>query len=228
MDDFRGFGACTGCRDIVRAVQLCSARGLGHTDSAMRTIAFGLALGAVLGLASCASSNQGSGHGRRDTADPQSASAALFVRAAAVFQHPRCANCHPTDDYPRQGMDSRRHALNVQRGPANRGVPVMRCSACHQDANQEHAGVPGAPGWALAPRSMGWMGMSAGDICRGIQDPAQNGDRSLAALIEHLSHDPLVLWAWRPGADREPPPIPLDEFRALIRAWADSGAACPA
>ena len=39
--------------------------------------------------------------------------------------------------------------------------------------------------------------------------------------------DTLVGWAWTPGADREPAPGTQVAFGALIKAWADSGAACP-
>jgi hypothetical protein len=38
--------------------------------------------------------------------------------------------------------------------------------------------------------------------------------------------DPLVGWAWNPGADREPAAGTQAAFGALIKAWADSGAAC--
>lgn len=182
-----------------------------------------LAAGLALGLASCSS--------LPDTPvqppSQQAESAALFTRAATVFQHPRCSNCHPQDDSPRQGMEARRHFLNVQRGPDDHGVTGMRCNTCHQDANQDHGGVPGAPNWGLAPRSMGWRGFSAGDTCRVITDPALNGNRSQEQLVHHLTEDPLVAWAWNPGPGREPPPIPQDEFRALIRQWSETGAACP-
>jgi hypothetical protein len=153
--------------------------------------------------------------------------ATLFAAAVPVFQHPRCMNCHPSDDFPRQGAQGRRHLLGVRRGPGDQGVPAMRCRTCHQDENQEHAGIPGAPHWSLAPRSMGWQGLSPGEICRSIQDPARNGERGLQELVAHLAGDPLVLWAWKPGADREPPPLPHDEFVRLMRAWAEAGAGCP-
>ncbi|PYM55919.1 MAG: Isoquinoline 1-oxidoreductase subunit, partial [Candidatus Rokuibacteriota bacterium] len=39
---------------------------------------------------------------------------------------------------------------------------------------------------------------------------------------------PLVGWAWNPGADREPAPGTQAMFGALVKAWAASGAVCPA
>jgi hypothetical protein len=176
-----------------------------------------------LGLLSCASAPEAPA----TASGPQAASAELFTRAAVVFQHPRCSNCHPADDAPRQGMEARRHALNVQRGPEDHGVAGMRCDTCHQDTNQDHGGIPGAPKWGLAPRSMGWRGLAVGDLCRAITDPARNGHRSREQLVQHLTDDPLVAWAWNPGAGRQPPPLSRDEFRTLIRQWSDTGAACP-
>ncbi len=68
-----------------------------------------------------------------------------FRQMATVFQHPRCMNCHPRIDFPRQGDDRHRHAMNVTRGPADRGAPGLHCSTCHQSSNQTASGVPGAP-----------------------------------------------------------------------------------
>jgi hypothetical protein len=43
-----------------------------------------------------------------------------------------------------------------------------------------------------------------------------------------MAEDSLVGWGWHPGAGRAPAPGTQAEFGALIKAWADSGAACPA
>ena len=37
------------------------------------------------------------------------------------------------------------------------------------------------------------------------------------ALVEHLTSDPLVQWAWSPGGSRTLPPIGQSEFRDLVR-----------
>ena len=47
-------------------------------------------------------------------------------------------------------------------------------------------------------------------------------------LVEHMAEDTLVGWGWAPGVGREPAPGTQKEFGELIRAWAESGAACPA
>jgi hypothetical protein len=103
----------------------------------------------------------------------------------------------------------------------------MPCRTCHHDANFDPARVPGDPSWHLAPLTMAWQGRSLAQICEQIKDPKRNGGKALAALVHHMSDDSLVKWAWSPGADRTPAPGSHAEFVALVRAWADSGAACP-
>jgi hypothetical protein len=144
-----------------------------------------------------------------------------------VLTSPRCLNCHPRGDRPTQGDAMRVHRLNVQRGPEGHGVAAMRCATCHQNRNQDMAGVPGAPHWHLAPASMGWVGLSAGELCRAIKDPTRNGDRSLIALATHMTEDALVRWAWTPGRGRSPPPVARDELAAALEGWIKSGAPCP-
>jgi hypothetical protein len=51
-------------------------------------------------------------------AEKQERSRALFTEAARVLTHPRCMNCHPADDHPRQGNDRRLHMPPVTRGSA--------------------------------------------------------------------------------------------------------------
>jgi len=154
-------------------------------------------------------------------------SAALFVEAGKVLQHPRCINCHPSGDRPLQGEDGRPHQPWVRRGPDGHGVAGLRCTACHQAANYDAVGMPGHPNWHLAPASMGWQGRSLAEICAQIKDPARNGGHSLAEIIEHVAHDSLVGWAWSSGVGREPAPGTQRELGALIKAWADTGAVCP-
>src|SRR5215510_12165530 len=86
--------------------------------------------------------------------DARRRSLALFNEAGKVILHPRCLNCHPADDTPRQGEDIRVHAQPVQRGPNGSGIPPMRCSTCHGKANFDAAGIPGHPRWRLAPVEM--------------------------------------------------------------------------
>jgi hypothetical protein len=101
----------------------------------------------------------------------------------------------------------------------------MRCPICHQAANVGI--VPGNPIWHLAPREMAWEGKTIGEICAQIKDPARNGNRSLASLVEHIGEDHLVGWAWAPGAGRKPAPGTQQQAGELVEAWVTSGAMCP-
>ena len=159
--------------------------------------------------------------------DTSARSAALFTELGKVLTHPRCLNCHPAGDYPRQGDVGRLHQPPVERGPDGFGLPAMRCPICHQQANFDPGGVPGNPVWRLAPREMGWEGKTLGEICAQIKDPARNGNRSLEALVEHIGEDHLVGWAWAPGYGRQPAPGTQKEAGALVEAWLETGAVCP-
>src|SRR5215469_7647048 len=72
--------------------------------------------------------------------DTAARSAALFTEAGKVLTSPRCVNCHPAGDRPRQGDVQRLHQPPVARGEDGFGLPAMRCQICHQAANFEPAG----------------------------------------------------------------------------------------
>lgn len=152
---------------------------------------------------------------------------ALFTEAGKVITSPRCLNCHPANDRPLQHDDSRPHQPLVVRGVGGMGVPGMHCTTCHGAANFDPGKVPGHPLWHLAPLEMAWVGKSLGEICTQIKDPARNGGKTLDDLVHHMAEDSLVGWAWHPGVGRTPAPGTQTEFGALIKAWVDSGAACP-
>jgi hypothetical protein len=159
--------------------------------------------------------------------NPSERSRALFVEAGRVLQHPRCLNCHPVGERPTQGDDGHPHSPLVVRGVDDKGAVGLRCTACHQTANYEPSGVPGHPLWHVAPKSMAWQTRTLGQICEQIKDRRRNGGKTLAAIHEHMAHDSLVGWAWRPGGTREPAPGTQAQLCALIAAWIQSGAACP-
>jgi hypothetical protein len=159
--------------------------------------------------------------------DTAARSAALFTEAAKVMTHPRCMNCHPAGDHPRQGDVRRLHQPPVERGEDGFGLPAMRCPICHQQANFDPGRVPGDPVWHLAPRDMGWEGKTVGEICAQIKDPTRNGGRSLEEIVHHVGTDHLVGWAWAPGAGRQPAPGTQSEAGALLDAWVKTGAVCP-
>jgi len=159
--------------------------------------------------------------------DTAARSAALFTEAGKVLTHPRCVNCHPVGDRPRQGDERRLHQPPVERGADGFGLPAMRCPICHQPANFEPGRVPGDPAWQLAPRDMAWEGKTLGQICAQIKDPARNGGRSLDEIVHHVGTDHVVGWAWAPGGDRRPAPGTQMQAGALLDAWVKTGAVCP-
>lgn len=159
--------------------------------------------------------------------DPAARSAALFQEAGRVITSPRCLNCHPRDDSPRQGEEMRVHEPPVQRGAGGMGVAGMRCVTCHGPANYDPGRIPGNPKWLLAPIEMAWVGKSLGEICEQIKDPKRNGGKTLDQIVEHNAHDELVAYGWEPGAGRKPAPGTQAQFGELMRAWQENGAHCP-
>ena len=159
--------------------------------------------------------------------DTTTRSAALFTELGKVLTHPRCVNCHPAGDRPRQGEQGRLHQPPVVRGADGHGIATMRCSICHQAANFDPGRVPGHPEWHLAPREMAWEGKTLGDICAQIKDRERNGGRSPEDLVHHIGTDTLVGWAWAPGFGRRPAPGTQKQAGALVEAWVKTGAACP-
>lgn len=169
-------------------------------------------------------------------AEPPSKSDGLaaFETVRVVLQHPRCQNCHIPGDAPLQFDAGLPHDQNVERGVAGFGAPGLPCSTCHAERNPpaeygEHQ-PPGAPNWALPPptQKMVFIGQSSGTLCRVLKDPERNGGKDMAALIEHVEADKLVLWGWNPGVGREPVSTPHAEFVAAFKLWAAAGAPCAA
>lgn len=158
--------------------------------------------------------------------DKTERSKALFMEAGKVLLHPRCINCHPAGDVPLQGEDGKLHEPRVLRGGGGHGVPALRCGSCHMKENFDPGGVPGAPKWHLAPKSMAWEGRTLGELCEQLKDPEQ-AHMDLQGLVRHMAEDPLVGWAWEPGVGREAPPGSQEQLGRLIAAWVKTGAACP-
>lgn len=165
-------------------------------------------------------------------ADDAARSAALFTEMGKVLQHPRCLNCLPVTGGPTQGDDMHPHNPPVVRGEADFGAPGLNCNSCHGTENipypSQAGSIPGHDPWQLAPVSMGWQGRSLAEICAQIKDPARNGGKDLAAILDHHARDGLVGWGWAPGEGRTPAPGSQQLFGELTRAWIDTGAVCPA
>ena len=162
---------------------------------------------------------------------------AAWEQVYTVLTHPRCINCHTATNYPQQGDDRHRHFANVVRGPQNVGVPGLNCATCHQKENADGTGVPGGPGWHLAPLSMKWQDandrpLSSAAVCRDVTDRARNGNLDGRGLLKHHEEAELVLWAWNPGrrpdgTERTRPPLSHAEFVAATRRWVEAGTPCP-
>lgn len=164
------------------------------------------------------------------SSDAVAAGKRAFVDVARVLQSPRCRNCHPAGNAPLQTDAGAPHAMNISRATVAAGVP---CASCHQERNSETlhiaGGPPGAPRWGMPPADtpMVFEGKTVTELCMQLKDPARNGHRSFPMLLDHVSHDPLVLWGWNPGGKRTPPPLAHDKFVAAFTLWAFADGACP-
>lgn len=154
-----------------------------------------------------------------------------FVDVAKVLLSPRCANCHPADGVtPKVGDDAGAHPQDVTRGLEKLG---MTCRSCHFSKANAASRAPGAPpavpGWALPPAEhpMPFEGKPVRALCEQLRSPSDNGGRDGAALLHHVSHDPLVLYGWDPGGKRTTPPIAYDVFLARFGAWVAAAMPCP-
>jgi len=156
----------------------------------------------------------------------ESAGLSAFNDVAAVLRSPRCINCHPAGNVPRQTDAHLPHFPAVARGRDDHGITGMRCNACHQEVNQIN-GVPGAMHWRLAPRSMAWAGLDDHELAEQLKDPSRNGHRTLEQMIEHVTSEPLVLWAWQPGGTRDAPPLTHEQFVQRFKDWVAAGAPSP-
>ena len=57
-----------------------------------------------------------------------------------VLTSPRCINCHPNDNIPKQGDDGHPHYFGMSRGQNNLGYQATKCTTCHQTEN--NSGYP--------------------------------------------------------------------------------------
>lgn len=150
-----------------------------------------------------------------------------------VLSHPRCVNCHVSDDRPRWSGEhygkTREHGMNVQASTTRVGLPGQQmCITCHTQTNSDVLhGPPGAEVWALAPKEMAWWGKTSAELCAIVKDPTKTGNRDIAAFADHIGHDPLVAWGWNPGLGREPAPYSATETVAMFGQWLALGLPCP-
>jgi hypothetical protein len=199
----------------------------------MRKATRNLALLVLLAVSAAALVLTASTTGAAERKPSEAAALQAFQTVQKVLQHPRCQNCHIPGDAPLQFDDGRVHGQNVRRGRAGLGAPGLTCATCHATTNPPVSYgpnmPPGAPGWRLpSPQhKMVFIDLSAAELCRGLKDRKENGGRDLKALLEHVSHDKLVLWGWDPGHGRAPVDVPHEELVAAFRTWVAAGGPCP-
>lgn len=164
---------------------------------------------------------------------------AVWDKIHDVLSHPRCSNCHvgennrpiwsgPTYAPFPEGQDWKYHGMNINGDDSRIGIESIPCSACHSQSNMDVPhGPPGNHAWQLAPVEMEWFGKSSKEICEALKDPARNGGRSLGEVADHIDHDGLVHWGWKPGSGREPAPYSRKQTVTFMQQWISSGAPCP-
>ena len=131
-------------------------------------------------------------------ANQRDRSVALFAEMGKVLTSPRCMNCHPATERPRQGDLRKLHEPLVVRGKDGHGAAGLHCATCHGKQNFDPAGVPGDGHWALAPASMAWEGKTVGQICEQLKDQNRNGSR--AGEARHHRHARALGLESRQGA----------------------------
>ena len=192
----------------------------------MRTRAAALGCAIAAGLLIAVTASRGDGEG--EDKPTREEGLAAFEVVYGVLSHPRCANCHPAGDRPRQTDAGRIHAMGVRRGEEGRGTPGLRCSGCHATTNSPFPnGPPGAPDWHLAPSRQAFFGKTARELALQLKDRDASG-RTLEQIKDHMADDRLVGWGWKPGGTRTPIPIPREKVTKAFQTWIDAGAPVPA
>ncbi len=205
------------------------------------TIIAAAALGALVAGAALA---QG-GHGELVVNAPEgevseAEGLAAWERVHAVVSHARCVNCHVGEDNvpiwsgPSYG-ETRPHGMNINAGVSRIGIEYLPCSTCHATATTPNLDAHAAPHaghpWMLAPVEFQWNGRTGPEICRQLRDPARNGERDGAALVEHVVHDAeahaFITWAFVPGGGREAPPGTMQDHLDDMVIWTAAGMPCP-
>ncbi len=156
-----------------------------------------------------------------------------------VLTHPRCLNCHVgADNVPLWGtLDApgRIHGMAVNAGDSRIGAEALSCGTCHQTSTRPnilpHAAPQTGMDWRLAPVEFQWTGKTSAEICAQLSDPARNGGRDEAGLIEHILHDAeligFITWSFDPGAGRVPAPGGLQAHLEDMADWTAAGMPCP-
>lgn len=165
---------------------------------------------------------------------------AAWENIHTVLTHPRCINCHVgADNVPLWGTQDepgRIHGMAINAGNSRIGAEGLSCKACHQKSTRANSVPHAAPhtgiDWQLAPVEFQWTDRSSAEICAQMRDPARNGGRDEAGLIEHILDDAeligFITWSFDPGAGRDPSPGSLQAHLDDMADWTAAGMPCPA
>lgn len=162
-----------------------------------------------------------------------------WSRIYEVASHPRCSNCHTgADNVPMWSGPSygrtRKHGMNINAGESRMGAETILCSTCHTTKSEDwinandmpHSAPRVAMDWRLAPVEAEWFGKSSVEVCNQLRDPERNDNRTYLEIAEHLDHDLILHWAWKPGGGREPAPYSLQEHVNDVLIWGVGGLPC--
>jgi hypothetical protein len=158
-----------------------------------------------------------------------------FIYLHRVAMTSRCMNCHSPTNSPFVGDQRTPHPMLISRKIKTLGYS---CQTCHASQGESfYPAPPKAIGWDMPDSKKALRpGLSAKELCLLWKNPAKNffetgprtgQGRSLTDLMEHVTNDHLVHWAFEPGAGRTGAPGTHAEFVRVFRNWLDTGAECP-
>ena len=157
-----------------------------------------------------------------------------LLKMQAVFNHVRCVNCHTEQGRPIQfdGEKRRFHNMYVHREGPELG---QKCSSCHRSTNSTlPGGPPGGASWGMPSKAKALNGkLTPQELCRMLMNPKinffesgprekLNKPRTVHEIVEHLSSDALVKWAWEPGGSRVAAPGTHEEFIQAVKTWVEN------
>lgn len=168
---------------------------------------------------------------------------AAFTDIQDVFIHPRCKNCHTSEDRPKVGEGSTTtHVMfmnnQVERGDGN-------CLTCHSlnnppttDPDYQNAPkvVTTPVEWHMPDVTDSFDNKSITEICNHIvmREGGRNNLQDLEDNLvdDHIEIDNLVKWAFNPVTHNpnytlQSPNMTHFEFVAKMRQWIQAGASCP-
>jgi len=153
----------------------------------------------------------------------------FLANIAPTFRHARCVNCHAVapDNFQNDTSTSSNGGL-----PSNHPVvsAATICASCHTDTLLPNQGAVN-PGWHAAPATSDFRNRTDLQLCLMAQFGGGN-EPGLAAVLNHLTEDKLILWAVGdgrvPGGGTRPlaPPGNIDTWRAQVTAWVNAGLPC--